>query len=340
MGIIKLNPAYKDYLWGGTKLKENFGKKTDLDIVAESWELSVHPDGPSIVANGEYEGKTFPEYLDAAGKGVLGTKGNAFENFPILIKFIDAKGPLSIQVHPDNEYALRVEHEFGKTEMWYIMDCDPGSFLYFGVNRVISKEERNVEFLKSIVKKIVGAVDNTQKKVHQAFPQLKNELATEVFFITTQELEDLYPDKTPKQREDIIAKEKGVVFIMQIGDLLESGIKHDGRAPDYDDWKLNGDLLFWNETLQKAFEVSSMGIRVDSDSLAYQLKAADAEDRMKYDYHKGIADGTLPLTIGGGIGQSRMSMLLLEKVHIGEVQVSLWPEKMVEKCKENGIHLL
>ena len=132
MGIIKLNPAYKDYLWGGTKLKENFGKKTDLDIVAESWELSVHPDGPSIVANGEYEGKTFPEYLDAAGKGVLGTKGNAFENFPILIKFIDAKGPLSIQVHPDNEYALRVEHEFGKTEMWYIMDCDPGSFLYFG----------------------------------------------------------------------------------------------------------------------------------------------------------------------------------------------------------------
>ena len=222
-------------------------------------------------------------------------------------------------------------------------DCDNIHSIFvdqWDWERVISKEERNVEFLKSIVKKIVGAVDNTQKKVHQAFPQLKNELATEVFFITTQELEDLYPDKTPKQREDIIAKEKGVVFIMQIGDLLESGIKHDGRAPDYDDWKLNGDLLFWNETLQKAFEVSSMGIRVDSDSLAYQLKAADAEDRMKYDYHKGIADGTLPLTIGGGIGQSRMSMLLLEKVHIGEVQVSLWPEKMVEKCKENGIHLL
>ena len=222
-------------------------------------------------------------------------------------------------------------------------DCDNIHSIFvdqWDWERVISKEERNVEFLKSIVKKIVGAVDNTQKKVHQAFPQLKNELATEVFFITTQELEDLYPDKTPKQREDIIAKEKGVVFVMQIGDLLESGIKHDGRAPDYDDWKLNGDLLFWNETLQKAFEVSSMGIRVDSDSLAYQLKAADAEDRMKYDYHKGIADGTLPLTIGGGIGQSRMSMLLLEKVHIGEVQVSLWPEKMVEKCKENGIFLL
>ena len=127
---------------------------------------------------------------------------------------------------------------------------------------------------------------------------------------------------------------------MQIGDLLKSGIKHDGRAPDYDDWKLNGDLLFWNETLQHAFEVSSMGIRVDSESLAYQLKAADAEDRMKYDYHKGIADGTLPLTIGGGIGQSRLSMLILEKAHIGEVQVSLWPDKMVEDCKSNGINLL
>ena len=138
----------------------------------------------------------------------------------------------------------------------------------------------------------------------------------------------------------IITKEKGVVFIMQIGDLLKSGIKHDGRAPDYDDWNLNGDLLFWNETLRHAFEVSSMGIRVDSESLAYQLKAADAEDRMKYDYHKGIADGTLPLTIGGGIGQSRLSMLILEKAHIGEVQVSLWPEKMIADCKNSGINLL
>ena len=175
---------------------------------------------------------------------------------------------------------------------------------------------------------------------HKAFPQLKKELATDVFFVTTQELEDMYPDKTPKEREDIIAREKGVVFVMQIGDLLKSGIKHDGRAPDYDDWKLNGDLLFWNETLRHAFEVSSMGIRVDSESLAYQLKAANAEDRMKYDYHKGIADGTLPLTIGGGIGQSRLSMLILEKAHIGEVQVSLWPDKMVEDCKNNGINLL
>lgn len=141
MSIVKLNPAFKDYLWGGTKLKENYGKETDLDIVAESWELSVHPDGPSIVTSGEYAGLTFPEYLEKQGKECLGTKGNAFEFFPILIKFIDAKQPLSIQVHPDNEYALRVEHEYGKTEMWYIMDCEEGASLYFGVNQEISKEE-------------------------------------------------------------------------------------------------------------------------------------------------------------------------------------------------------
>ena len=141
MSIVKLTPAFKDYLWGGTKLKENYGKKTDMDPVAESWELSVHPDGPSIVASGEYEGLSFPEYLEKKGKSVLGTKGNTFEFFPILIKFIDAKQPLSIQVHPDNEYALRVEHEYGKTEMWYILDCEPDSFLYFGVNKEITKEE-------------------------------------------------------------------------------------------------------------------------------------------------------------------------------------------------------
>ena len=124
MSIIKLTPAFKDYLWGGTKLKENYGKKTDMDPVAESWELSVHPDGPSIVASGEYQGLSFPKYLEKKGKGVLGTKGNTFELFPILIKFIDAKQPLSIQVHPDNEYALRVEHEYGKTEMWYVVDAE------------------------------------------------------------------------------------------------------------------------------------------------------------------------------------------------------------------------
>ena len=222
-------------------------------------------------------------------------------------------------------------------------DCDNIHSIFvdqWDWERVISREERNVEFLKDIVRKIVKAVDNTQKIAHTKFPKLTNELGTEVFFITTQELEDMYPDKTPKEREDTIVEEKKVVFLMQIGEVLKSGIKHDGRAPDYDDWTLNGDLLYWNDTLKRAFEISSMGIRVDSERLLYQLKAADAEDRLQYDYHKNIADGTLPLTIGGGIGQSRLSMLILEKAHIGEVQVSLWPDEMLKECKENGMFIL
>lgn len=141
MAIVKLKPAFKDYLWGGNKLKKDFHKETDLDIVAESWELSTHKDGQSVVVTGPHAGKTLTEYLEAVGKDALGTKGNAFEFFPILIKFIDAKGNLSIQVHPDNEYALRVEKEYGKTEMWYILDCEEGASLYYGTNQEISKEE-------------------------------------------------------------------------------------------------------------------------------------------------------------------------------------------------------
>lgn len=141
MNLLKLEPAFKDYLWGGTKLKTDYEKKSDLAIVAESWELSNHPAGSSIVTNGEYEGKTFVEYLEKEGKAVWGTNAASFENFPVLIKFIDAKQALSIQVHPDDEYALRVEKEFGKNEMWYILDCEPGSFLYFGVNQDLTKEE-------------------------------------------------------------------------------------------------------------------------------------------------------------------------------------------------------
>lgn len=141
MAIVKLKPAFKDYLWGGDKLKKDFHKETDLDIVAESWELSTHKDGQSVVVTGEHAGKTLTEYIDAVGKDVLGTKGNQFEFFPILIKFIDAKGNLSIQVHPDNEYALRVEKEYGKTEMWYILDCEEGASLYYGTNTEITKEE-------------------------------------------------------------------------------------------------------------------------------------------------------------------------------------------------------
>ena len=141
MNMMKLEPAFKDYLWGGTRLKTEYNKKSDLDIVAESWELSTHPAGQSVIRGGEYDGLTLSAYIEKAGRQVLGKNGEAFENFPVLIKFIDAKNPLSIQVHPSDEYALRVEHEYGKTEMWYILDCDEGASLYFGVNRDISKEE-------------------------------------------------------------------------------------------------------------------------------------------------------------------------------------------------------
>ncbi|MGN1089858.1 MAG: aspartate--ammonia ligase, partial [Huintestinicola sp.] len=171
-------------------------------------------------------------------------------------------------------------------------------------------------------------------------PQLDESICDEPFFITTQELEDMYPDKTPKERESLITREHKTVFMMQIGGKMKSGERHDGRAPDYDDWALNGDLLLWDKTLDNALEVSSMGIRVDADSLDRQLKELNAEDRKQYEYHKMIASDTLPLTIGGGIGQSRLCMLLLEKAHIGEVQSSLWPEEMSAKCAENGITLL
>lgn len=206
--------------------------------------------------------------------------------------------------------------------------------------KVITRENRNIEFLKSVVKDIVKAITYTKRKVNLRYPQLKYTMCSDVHFITTQELEDMYPDKTSKERENLIAEKYKTVFIMQIGGKLKGGKPHDGRAPDYDDWQLNGDLFVWNEVLKCGFEISSMGIRVDENSLKVQLKEADAEDRMKYDFHKGIAEGTLPLTIGGGIGQSRLCMYLLEKAHIGEVQVSVWPQDMIDECKTKGIVLL
>ena len=180
----------------------------------------------------------------------------------------------------------------------------------------------------------------TKRKVSLRYPQLKADICESPFFITTQELENMYPDKTARERERLITKEHRTVFIMQIGGKLASGEKHDGRAPDYDDWTLNGDIFVWNEVLGNALEISSMGIRVDEDALKRQLAECGAEDRMKFPYHKMIAEGTLPLTIGGGIGQSRLCMFLLEKAHIGEVQSSIWPEEMTRKCADHGITLL
>ncbi len=206
--------------------------------------------------------------------------------------------------------------------------------------RVIIKEERNIDFLKEIVKKIVRAITETNEVVKNAYPMLSFEMSDEVFFITTQELEDMYPDLTPKRRENEITKKHGTVFLMQIGKRLKSGEKHDGRAPDYDDWALNGDILAWNEVLGCAFEISSMGIRVDEESLHRQLELEGCSERESFPFHRMILDGTLPLTIGGGIGQSRLCMLLLEKAHIGEVQCAIWPEEMREECLKHNIVLL
>lgn len=206
--------------------------------------------------------------------------------------------------------------------------------------KIITRETRTEDYLKKVVQGIVGAICDTLDFLKCRYPQLNVKLCRNVSFITTQELEDLYPDLSGKERENAYLKEHKTAFVMQIGDKLRSGKPHDGRAPDYDDWKLNGDILFWNEKLGCAFEISSMGIRVDEKSLSEQLTKANTNDRRKLPFHKALLQGELPLTMGGGIGQSRLSMLLLDKAHIGEVQVSLWDEETKRICKENGIILL
>ena len=205
---------------------------------------------------------------------------------------------------------------------------------------VISKEQRTPEFLKMAVSRIVGAIVDTLEETKKNFPVIDLKLKREVTFVSAQELLDRYPDLDAHGRETAAAKEYGTVFLTGIGGALSDCKPHDGRAPDYDDWNLNGDILFYDEILGESLEISSMGIRVDAESLVAQLKTAGAESRLAYDYHKDILSGELPLTIGGGIGQSRLCMLLLQKAHIGEVQVSLWPDEMRARCEAAGIHLL
>ena len=205
---------------------------------------------------------------------------------------------------------------------------------------VICREQRKEDFLKKVVLRIVGSICDTLEETKKAFPVLSTNLKREVKFITTEELLALYPDLTAHERERAITKEYGTVFLMKIGAPLSNGKPHDGRAPDYDDWDLNGDILFYDSVLDDSLEISSMGIRVDSDTLMHQLKMAGAEDRLRFDYHKQVVSGELPLTIGGGIGQSRLCMLILQKAHIGEVQASLWPDTMISACEEKGVHLL
>ena len=206
--------------------------------------------------------------------------------------------------------------------------------------KIISREDRNVNYLKASVRSIVGAVCETAEALNVAFPSLRGKLEREVYFITTQELEDMYPDLTPSERETAICREHHTVFLMQIGKTLKSGIRHDGRAPDYDDWELNGDILMWYPVLERSFEISSMGIRVDEESLDRQLTLADCNERRELPFHKMLLNGELPLTMGGGIGQSRLCMLMLGTCHIGEVQASLWDKETIEACEKAGITLL
>lgn len=206
--------------------------------------------------------------------------------------------------------------------------------------KVIAYEERNEITLRRTVEDIYRVLKMTEKHIHDQYNDIEITLPEKIYFITTLELEDRYPKLSSKEREDEISREMGAVFIMKIGGALKSGTRHDGRSPDYDDWELNGDIILWNPVINRAFEISSMGIRVDEAALEKQLKLAGCEDRRTLEYHRLLLEGKLPYTIGGGIGQSRMCMYFLKKAHIGEVQSSIWPEDMLVQCDKAGIQIL
>ncbi len=271
--------------------------------------------------------------------------------------------PVSFEV-PATGVTAEVVHSLAKWKRMALhrYDFHPGKGIYTNMNairrdevldnlhsiyvdqwdweKVITTEKRNVQELKYTVQGIVISICDTLDVIKQKYPRITTDLCREVTFITSQELEDKYPDLTPKERENAIVKEHKTVFIMQIGDVLKSGKPHDGRAPDYDDWKLNGDILFYNPVLDCAFEISSMGIRVDPVAMDEQLRKANCDDRRELPFHKMLLEGKLPSTIGGGIGQSRLCMLLLGKAHIGEVQSSISDQETIDACKEAGIVLL
>ena len=206
--------------------------------------------------------------------------------------------------------------------------------------KIIARDDRTEETLRSVVRVVYRVLRQTEKYMSIRYDYIKESLPHDIYFITSQELQDMYPDKTPKEREYLITRAKGAVFIMQIGDKLADGQPHDGRAPDYDDWSLNGDILVYYPVLDIALEISSMGIRVDADSLRSQLEKSGCQDRARLPFQKAILNNELPLTIGGGIGQSRICMFFLRKAHIGEVQSSLWPEETEAYCAKRGVKLL
>lgn len=228
--------------------------------------------------------------------------------------------------------AIRRDEDLDNTHSIYVDQWD--------WEKIITKEMRNEWTLIHIVKRIYRVFLETQEYITNLYPVLDQQLPPEITFITAQQLENMYPHLTPEEREDAIAKEKIAVFIMQIGEVLESGVLHSNRAPDYDDWTLNGDIIFWNPLLNKALELSSMGIRVDEEALERQLEIAGCQERKKLTFHRMLLDKKLPYTIGGGIGQSRICMYFLQKAHVGEVQASIWPDEMIETCEKNNIILL
>ena len=228
--------------------------------------------------------------------------------------------------------ALRPDEELDNIHSIYVDQWD--------WEKVITREDRTLDFLKKTVRRIYEAIKVTENKLYVEFPQLVPQLPEDIFFITSQELLDMYPGLSAKEREDEVTRQHRAVFIIGIGGTLSDGSRHDGRAADYDDWALNGDLLLWNDVIGHAFEVSSMGIRVDGESLVRQLKAKGEEYKMDLMYHRMLLAGQLPLTMGGGIGQSRLCMFFLRKAHIGEIQSSIWPEDMRSACAAAGIELV
>ncbi|MDD6215295.1 MAG: aspartate--ammonia ligase [Roseburia sp.] len=272
--------------------------------------------------------------------------------------------PVSFGIKEQNEKQAEIVHSLAKWKRYALKkyDFSYGEGIYTDMNairrdedtdnihsifvdqwdweKVIKKEERNIETLKETVRTVYKCLRKTEKYMAIQYDYIEEILPHDIFFITTQELEDMFPDYTPKEREFYITKTKGAVCIMKIGDTMESGEKHDGRAPDYDDWELNADILVYYPVLDIALELSSMGIRVDKKALLSQLKKAGCPERAELPFQKAILNEELPYTIGGGIGQSRICMFFLRKAHIGEVQSSIWPEEIAKKCEENGIQLL
>lgn len=228
--------------------------------------------------------------------------------------------------------AIRRDEVCDNTHSYYVDQWD--------WEKVITKDMRTLDYLYEVVRKIYSVFVQTDDFITYHYPQYEHFLPDEITMITAQELYDLYPDLEPEERENAFVKEKGAIFISQIGGKLSNGEPHDGRAPDYDDWELNGDIILYNPILDSGLELSSMGIRVDPSSLIKQLKEKNEMQRLELEYHSMLADGKLPLTIGGGIGQSRMCMIFMQKAHIGEVQASIWPEPMMRACENSGIHLL